>query len=181
MFRRNRTRAGVAAAMALCAGPALPGCGFIEPKVATRPGAGISGAGVSATAPFEPVELRVHPLTEIRRSPERPAGDEATVHLELLDAWGDTVKALGRLTLEMRIEAPGFAGAGAGQTQVWELNLTDPAVNSQRFDRVTRTYRIRVRGAPRWDPARQRARLIATMTLPSGATLQGERVLDGPQ
>jgi len=157
-------------------------CGFVEPKIAVSSATDASPAAfasdAAASAPFVPVELRVHPLTAITRS-TRAADDEATVHIELLDRWGDTVKALGQLKIEIRVEAPGFGGAGASKSasRSWDIDLGNPEENSRRFDRVTRTYRLRVKGAPRWDPARQRASLIATYTLPSGVVLSDTRDL----
>ncbi|RMD63382.1 MAG: hypothetical protein D6824_05385 [Planctomycetota bacterium] len=125
--------------------------------------------------PFAPVELRIHPLTAVNDRRELLA------HIELLDRYGDTVKGLGTLTLELAVQAPGFStDARPRHTQRWEVDLRDPAASSRRFDRVTRTYRFRLQGAPRWDTARQRALLTAVFTTLDGHTLRATSPLPTP-
>lgn len=169
--RRFTTAALLCGAAVLCSGcAALP-----QPKIAS---ATAPAAPCPQDDPFAPVELRIHPLTMVQ--PAGPSG-ELLAHIELLDRYGDTVKALGVLTLELAVQAPGFTSdARPAQSRRWEVDLRDPAASSRRFDRVTRTYRFRLEGAPRWDPARQRATLTAVFTTLDGGILRASSPLSAP-
>lgn len=67
------------------------------------------------------------------------------LHLELLDAWGESVKALGRL--EVQLVAPGEI-ADEGRVTVWDVNLSTVNEHARHWDRATRTYRVPLRDVP---------------------------------
>ena len=122
---------------AVIAGAAMSGCAprarGVEPVV-----------GDGTLGPFRPVSVRVHPLTRVT---EGEGGEmELHAHFELLDAWNDDVKALGRVEFTLRPGRTG--GSGDAYATEWEVDLNDPGVNSARYDRVTRSYLIRLRGLP---------------------------------
>lgn len=131
-------------AVAVCACIALaPASCSVAPKptgTSRSAGAGANGAA------FEPVELRIHPLTRVRES-ATSTGSSVDLYFELLDKWGHGVKALGTLTVELRA-----IGAGGQrepfQVRSWTVALSEPGVNSAAYDRVTRTYHIVLEDVP---------------------------------
>jgi hypothetical protein len=88
--------------------------------------------------------MRVHPLTHLDR---REDGSEILlVHVELRDRFGDAVKGVGAL----RVEVTRGSGVSSGPSAVWEVSdLADPERSSRRFDPSTRTYRLPLE-APGW-------------------------------
>jgi len=100
----------------------------------------------SATLPFEPVELRIHPLTRIRES-DGGLGQSIDLYFELLDRWGHGVKAPGTITVELRSVSAG-GQREPFQVRSWTVVLTDPATNSAAYDRVTHTYHIVLEDVP---------------------------------
>jgi len=114
------------------------------------------GMTLASGNPFAPTTLRVHPLTQLELSARKPDGTpdpmpRIVLHVEMKDAYGDTVKALG--TLRAELYAPGTGGSGVGSTGMevriadWEQPaLRDAAQNARRFDQATRTYRIQLGG-----------------------------------
>lgn len=111
-------------------------------------------------AELEPVEMRVHALTRVERGGGGMAGASAAgarvlVHLELLDQFGQGVKGLGRVVIELRVrglvgsktEAPPTTDtppqeqpARAGAVQRYVRDLSEPKPNADAFDWVTRCY-----------------------------------------
>ncbi len=109
-----------------------------------------------AGSAFSPAAVRIHPLTHVEFSPADPASGSAAdrstliLHLEVLDAWADTTKALGTLRVDLFRPGPGVAPGIETQTLAWDVtDLQDPETNSRRYDRATRTYRLPLRG-PAW-------------------------------
>lgn len=96
-------------------------------------------------------------------------------HVELRDAYADSVKGLGDLVIE--------ADGPSGERVAWDVpGMLDPQTNTRRFDPPTRTYRFPLRcpawvrswaGVPRGGPLVVRARL----TKPDGEQLSGELAL----
>lgn len=118
------------------------GCGVTpKPIGASR----VSAAGTMRTA-FEPVELRIHPLTRLREDPEVP-GRSVDLYFELIDRWGHGVKGLGVLTVELRAVSAG-GQRDPFQLRTWTVAMTDPAQSSAAFDRVTRTYHLTLADVP---------------------------------
>ena len=105
--------------------------------------------------PFAAATLRVHPLTQLDVNPQKEDGTHdpmprIVLHVEMRDAYGDTVKALG--TLRAELYAPVSGGEVGMETRIaeWEqAALRDPAQNARRFDQATRTYRIQLGGTAR--------------------------------
>lgn len=94
--------------------------------------------------PFRPATLRIHPLTHADRT---ATPTRLILHLEFQDRYGDSVKALGKLRIEMGEE--GAIGANVRQT-AWAIpELAEPEENVKRFETATRTYRI-ILNAPAW-------------------------------
>ncbi|MDX2131604.1 MAG: hypothetical protein SFY69_06105 [Planctomycetota bacterium] len=95
--------------------------------------------------PFDPVALRIHPLTHIERGGPGVGPDECLLilHLELSDAYADPVKGLGSLTVELFRPGAGPTPGMESQSRRWAVpNFSDPPANSARFDPATRTYRV---------------------------------------
>lgn len=130
----------VALALAAVTGGCVRGGGTIEGGDATLDIQGVvlpSAEGVVEA--FRPRSVRVHPLSRVERVGGGGAGDGAlrlVVHVELLDAQGQSVKWPGVLGVAVR------AGVAEGSGPVWQ-NLTTPEGNALAWDVVTRTYVIR--------------------------------------
>ncbi len=121
--------------------------------------------GALVEAAFEPVRLRIHPLThvDVAGVVATPASGSAqgtgavlVLHYELRDQYTDPVKGLGVLRVEVRQQRarilPGEVGSDelAGDATTWDVaDLMDASVNSQRFDPATRTYRVALT-TPSW-------------------------------
>jgi hypothetical protein len=97
----------------------------------------------------------IHPLTRVGvDSAGRPA---IMLHLEVLDRFGQSIKALGEL--EVRLLARGglsddrdqVADLASGTAERWLVDLREARDNARAFDdRVTRTYTIPLGGPPAW-------------------------------
>jgi hypothetical protein len=98
--------------------------------------------------PFAPASLRIHPLTHVDTATS--GGSEIVLHIELLDRYGDSVKGLGTLTVELYKPGAGMTPGIETQALTWDVpGMDDPDQNTRRFDVATRTYRIPL-SAPRW-------------------------------
>ncbi len=192
------------------------------------PGLSPARGVVDREDPFAPTTMRIHPLTHLdaRSSPRRGAGeanatlgaasdggrggggggvtsagggDVLMLHVELTDAYGDTVKGLGKLAVQLYRRTPGSeSGAGGGggagsspgsaagsgplsetQDSRWDIaELAEPDGNAKRFDPATRTYRLQLK-APDW-VAGELARSggwVRVRCVFAAATRRGERVL----
>lgn len=169
----------LAAAMLLCL-TLVAASGCLRPKPYPDRAARAGGPNAVAPNPFAPVSIRIHPLTRMLPMADESA-NEASIeaHLELLDAVGDSVKGAGELALELYREGGPASGVGeAGQVQRWSLNLSDLRVNADAYDRVTRTYRVILTGAPSLVRQRQGFALRARLTTPDGRQLSDEAELD---
>ena len=91
--------------------------------------------------PFVPDRVLVHPLT---RASEDAEGQWALrVHFFFLDAWGDQVKGLGRV--QVQLFADGRWEGRRIEPVAWEeINLNDLTTNRRHYDHVTRTYVLEV-------------------------------------
>lgn len=97
---------------------------------------------------FAPHSVRVFPLTRLGRD---EAGEPAIVcHVELRDRWGDPVKALGQLQVQLYRPMEGIDKGTAAQILKWDVALDDERINAQSFDPATRTYRLVLVGLPAW-------------------------------
>ena len=95
---------------------------------------------------FAPASLRVYPLTHGETSEDE--GTRLVLHLELRDAWGDTVKGIGRL--QVQLLRGGNLGGGGRDERMWEVDMRDPEINAAYYDPATRTYRVQLRDLPPW-------------------------------
>lgn len=120
--------------------------------------AAAGGEQQAAEAAFEPVRLRVHPLTHLDFEDASGSKSDASgqgsatlsLHYELRDQFTDPVKGLGVLRVEATRRGAGNANAAAAETATWDVaDLADPSINSRRFDPATRTYRVSLT-APQW-------------------------------
>lgn len=142
-------------------------------------GVQVKGAGATPTARrapagvFAPTDLIVHPLTRFETGAD--GRRELVLHLEMLDAWGHGTKGLGTLLVELRERA------GGRQLLRWNSDaLLEPDSNARYYDRVTRTYRVRL-VAERVTPIeRDLLSVRVRLALPSGQELEasGDLVLE---
>ncbi|MBO6512539.1 MAG: hypothetical protein JJ974_01065 [Phycisphaerales bacterium] len=109
--------------------------------------------GMVRPGPFAPSEMRIHPLTHVES-----VGDvkRIVLHMELRDGWGDTVKGIGAMSIQLG--RSGSASIGQSGTR-WDIDLRDFETNVSYFDSVTRTYRFVLSGLPDWFTADGRGRL----------------------
>jgi len=137
-------------------------------------------AGVITAYPFAPTALRIHPLTHIdpgwEREGEAPENAQLILHFELLDRYGDSVKGLGNVHVELY--RPGGVLPGTEtQELAWDVEgMNLPEANTKRFDMATRTYRVPL-VAPTWiaDTAQKEfIKIRVTMRTPGA---DGEQVL----
>lgn len=123
-------------------GLAGPGDGGDTPDASLK---GLTAA--AAYQAFAPNRVRIHPLTHVDASGSRGV---LVLHYELRDRFGDSVKALGELKVELYKPGPGVMGSMESREASWTVAETlAPEGNSERFDRTTRTYRIQL-FAPAW-------------------------------
>jgi len=101
---------------------------------------------LAVPGPFRPSVMRVHPLTHT----ETRADGEAVMvlHVELKDPWGDTVKGIGQVQVQLR-RAGSTSTIGDRGTR-WDIDLREIEENISYFDSATRTYRIVLGGLPAW-------------------------------
>lgn len=144
-----------AAAMLVMSATVLGGC-------TSAPSGGLSGPGkrtdasdaalrgltpAAAYQAFAPSRVRIHPLTHVDASGSRGV---LVLHYELRDRFGDSVKSLGELKVELYKPGPGVMGSMESREASWTVEQTlAPEGNTERFDRTTRTYRIQL-FAPAW-------------------------------
>lgn len=96
-----------------------------------------------------PRRLVFHPLTRLAR--DEAGRVQIVCHFELRDGFGDAVKALGDLRVELYRPTPDAAVGAETQELVWEVSLRDPEYNALMYDgAVTRTYVVRLADAPGW-------------------------------
>jgi len=118
-------------------------------------------AGVGAQAPggrqlladlpgaFAPASIRVHPLTQLSR--DQSGEPQIILHAEMLDAWGDTVKGAGRLSVRIVSVDDALDEARVGADELrWDVDLLDLERNAAHYDPSSRTYRVVLGGLPAW-------------------------------
>lgn len=124
---------------------------------------------------FAPVEVRVHPLTRFVREKDEDGGHRIEAHIEMLDQAGDGVKGAGTLSIELYRGSGPVSGVGEkDQLDRWTINLADPKVNAEAYDRVTRTYRVILTGLPNDLKGPDGLTLRIRLTTPTGRQLSSE-------
>ncbi len=142
-----------------------------SPRGLHRPDLPVDG-GVISAYPFAPVALRIHPLTHIEARPGANADEQSQLilHMELLDRYGDAVKGLGVLHVELYKPTSSQSSGLETQELAWDVTGMDaPEANTRRFDIATRTYRVPLL-APGW----------VADTIAAGGWLKVRAVLDTP-
>ncbi|MCC6428813.1 MAG: hypothetical protein IT435_18570 [Phycisphaerales bacterium] len=134
----------------------------------------VEGSLAYASHPFDPISMRIHPLTHIQRtedvaadsaaSPKPITGPRINCFVEFKDQWGDTCKALG--LLQVQLYRPATEPGQERQDATWDADLTNLDKNADWFDPVTRSYRLQLE-IPEWlgDPAKNnqvKLRLVFT-------------------
>lgn len=99
---------------------------------------GDGGRSASGAAPFAASRAVISGLTHFDRTAD--GSWEIVLHLELIDRFGDRVKAVGLLSARLFV--------GATERVSWDLDLSDPERNSAYFDPATGTYRVRLGDLP---------------------------------
>ena len=115
--------------------------------------------------PYKPVEISIHPLSRYWISPSGEKEIEARI--EFLDRDGYPTRGLGRLELSLK-------DMDGKNVESWILPLSNFETNKSHFDRITRTYLVRL-SLPNQDvPAR--ARLTVDLIGPDGKTLRASEM-----
>ena len=169
-YRCARARDRLAAAL-LGVSLLTPFACEVKPKAGARPGA--PAASLRAW-PFVPERIDVHPLTRIVASAER--GAQILAHIEMRDRFGDDVKAVGELLIELYDDIGPVEGVGERrQVDVWRFDLADLDANRRAYDPVTRTYRLELTEVRSESLKAARALVVATLITPSGSRLTAQR------
>jgi hypothetical protein len=135
----------VLALCAVCGCVSGPRLEYADDEIAGEGGAG----GTVVNWPFVPRSLRIHPLTHMDISVD--GGESVLVlHAELRDRYGDSVKGLGRMRVELSRSVTGSIAPGAESRAAWDVtDMDEPESSSRRYDPATRTYRVPLR-TPAW-------------------------------
>ena len=126
-----------------------------------------------------PVSLRVYPASRFVTDPA-VAGVLLEARIELLDDMGDAIKGVGEFHLELLGEP------GRGRTTMdrrlctWEVPLLTPEQQRARYDRVTRTYRFRLKLDQPVPPTTD-TRLKVWFTPTGGHRLDAETIMPGQE
>lgn len=146
--RRGRAvrTAGACGVLAACLSAcAKPGVDVDTPVPVLAPD------GSVIPGPFAPASMRIHPLTTIERDQNGQA--QVVLHVELRDAWGDVIKGMGTLRVQL-LRPTGLGGGGPERVEIeWELDLGDLDANVRHYDPSTRTYRVLLGNLPAWAAA----------------------------
>ncbi len=137
--------------------------------------------GFAVPGPFAPRAMRVHPLTHTEV--DKQDTTRIVLHVELKDAWGDTVKGVGKIQVHLR----GDGVLDGGDRVRWDVDLRTLDANVSYFDSATRTYRVVLGGLPGWldravrdgDGSSGRIRVLFRTAMADGepVVLQDEYVL----
>lgn len=99
--------------------------------------------GLVFPGPFAPRAMRIHPLTHAEVDAQGNA--RIILHVELKDAWGDTVKGVGRVQAQLWRDT-----LSSDNATRWDIDLRSLSDNAAFHDPATRTYRIVLSGLPIW-------------------------------
>lgn len=112
--------------------------------------AGLRGTVNTGGWPFVPSAVRVYPLTHLEAAREGKGEARIIAHLDFRDAWGDSTKAVGPLSLLVYGPENGLEGGENVQLRRYDVDLSDLRRNAELFDPATRTYRVPLGGLPEW-------------------------------
>lgn len=127
-------------------------------------------AGSVEQYPYKPVEISIHPLSRYWISPTGEMEIEARI--EFLDRDGYPTRGIGRLELSLK-------DLNGQNVESWILPLSNFETNKSHFDRITRTYLVRL-SLPNQDVP-TKARLMVDLISPDGTTLSATDVLKEPE
>ena len=134
---RSATKAAVVL-LALAVGTVLsPACSFKGNDAPPTP----TEQALSAWQP-EPVSMRVYPSTRFVAGGTEPY---LLVRIELTDEMGDSIKAAGKMHLELRRTTGAAAAVARDRLYAWDVPLHTLEDQQRHYDRVTRTYQFRLR------------------------------------
>ncbi|MFG0305678.1 MAG: hypothetical protein ACF8Q5_05635 [Phycisphaerales bacterium JB040] len=126
--------------------------------------------------PFEATRMRVFPLTRLDEAADGTA--QIVLFLEMQDHWGDSVKAVGDLTV--RVWPSRSIGAGS-DPEVWEVSLWGSENNASYYDPTSRTYRVPLTDLPAWitssEGPNRDASIVVEAVLRTPASEGGQRSL----
>ena len=136
--------------------------------------------------PFAPKAMRIHPLTHAELDAQ--GSPRVVLHMELKDAWGDTVKGVGQVQARLwRDGQHAGGGGGADNATRWDIDLRALDDNAAFYDPATRTYRIVLAGLPAWladavrndapTPARLRVLFVTTEADATPVVLRDETTI----
>lgn len=149
-------------------------------------GSSADSVDVGARSPFAPKEMRIFPLTHLERVPGEGERTRIVCHLEFVDRWFDTCKAVGKVEVEIYRPGGGLNPGVDVRAGRWEIDLTNLERNAEWFDPVTRTYRLQLDLPAELERARGDAGKAAALRLRAiytpmsgGGVIQDEFVLKG--
>lgn len=137
----NAARAAVVIVTTGFVSAGLPGC-------RTPAAVPASGERGELWNPFAPASMQVYPLTHLDRDDDGRA--RIVAHLDLRDAWGESVRGVGMLRILLYRRAEELSGRLDQQELAWDIDLNDLELNTSFYDRATRTYRVPLVGVPGW-------------------------------
>lgn len=123
------------------------GCRSSPTSAPPAPPADLAAAG----AAMLPTQLIIHPLTRV--STDTAGKPALLIYLELRDQYGQVVKALGQVRVELMATGSLLPGSGrdARAERIWDIDLRDPNRNALLFDGlITRTYALTLGDLPDW-------------------------------
>jgi|GEM_PF-1602345 len=133
--------AALMAVMFTASGCIFSGDSTVQPTAADA-ATTIDTSAINDPDPFRAISLRIHPLTHLDGMSGDAAQCTLLVHFELKDRFGDSVRDIGVLRVELH--------SPDRQAIAWDINQTiTPEENVERFDPSTRTYRVLL-NSPRW-------------------------------
>jgi len=91
---------------------------------------------------YTPYEIEIHPLSRFRNTTNPDEETMIVVHVEFRDGDGFACRGMGALSVSI-------IGANGTLLATELVSLQDPEVNRQRFDSVTRTYRVHFNKIPK--------------------------------
>ena len=111
----------------------LTGCASPD---ATGDPSGRSASQETVRWPYWPTSMRIHPLTRLVTDADS-GRTFIEARIEFFDRDTHTTKGCGQLRIDL-YDLSGVTPRGPLAT--WEMDLSDPATNLERYDDVTRTY-----------------------------------------
>ena len=116
--------------------------------------------------PYKAEEIAIHPLSRYWVAPNGTKEIEARI--EFLDRDGFPTRAIGRLELNLK-------DLEGRSMESWILPLSNFETNKAHFDRITRTYLVRLSLPNQSVPSK--SRLLVDLICPDGRTLSATEII----